>query len=237
MIDVTLHNFETEVIAASMDQPVLVDFWALVRALQGDRTAAGKAGGRLRGRQAGQDRFRPEQQLAAAFGVRSIPTVVLLMNGRPVDGFMGALPEGKIREFLDKHLLPPRDMQGEPQDDMTPAPPEAPLTQEDATRSSRRLREAEPANDDFRFAYVKALLLAGRTDEAKVAFAPVIGKTQRRFDSLQRLLDAMDFAEVPDAARRRRCGREDRGEPARLPGALRQGAPADGAAAVDRRDG
>ena len=60
-----------------------------------------------------------------------------------------------------------------------------------------------PADDEARFEYVKALLLAGRTDDAKVAFAPVIGKTAtvRRFDSLQKWLDAIAFAhDVPDPA-------------------------------------
>ena len=44
-----------------------------------------------------------EQQLAGAFGIRSIPTCVLLIGGRPVDGFAGALPGGPVKEFLDKH--------------------------------------------------------------------------------------------------------------------------------------
>ena len=45
-----------------------------------------------------------EQQLSQAFGIRSIPTCVLMVDGKPADGFMDALPEGKLREFLDKHL-------------------------------------------------------------------------------------------------------------------------------------
>ena len=55
----------------------------------------------------------------------------------------------------------------------------------------------DPANDDARFDYVKALLVAGRADDAKVAFAPVIDKTLlvRRFDSLARWMDAIDFAD------------------------------------------
>ena len=58
-------------------------------------------------------------------------------------------------------------------------------------------------NDDARFDYVKALLLAGRSDDAKVAFAPVIAKTVavRRLDSLQRLMDAGDFAAKGAAAK------------------------------------
>ena len=188
MIDVTLQNFEAEVIAASMDQPVLVDFWApwcgpckvigpLLEKLETDYA------GRFKLVKIDSDQ---EQQLAGAFGVRSIPTVVLLMNGRPVDGFMGALPEGQIREFLDKHLPPGDEM---PDDDVLDDIPAAqadapPQTEEDAIAQLANACDAEPANEDFRFAYVKALLLAGRTDDAKVAFAPVIGKAQvvRRFD-------------------------------------------------------
>src|SRR5439155_8290349 len=67
-----------------------------------------------------------EQQLAGAFGIRSIPTVILLKNGQPVDGFMGALPEGKVKEFLDKHVpaAAPQEEEQPPEealDDATPA--------------------------------------------------------------------------------------------------------------------
>ena len=49
-----------------------------------------------------------QQAIAAQFGIRSIPTVKLFKDGRPVDEFAGALPEGEIRAFLDRHL-PPED--------------------------------------------------------------------------------------------------------------------------------
>ncbi|MDB5874152.1 MAG: thioredoxin-like protein, partial [Ramlibacter sp.] len=142
-----------------------------------------------------------EQQLAGAFGIRSIPTVVLLMNGQPVDGFQGALPEGKIREFLDKHLPEAEEGPGdEAEEELDPAA----ATPEAMLEKLQHAVATDPADDDARFHYVKALLLARRSDDAKVAFAPVIGKTAlvRRFDSLQRLMDAFDFAAAkPDAAK------------------------------------
>jgi putative thioredoxin len=204
MIDVTLENFESEVIAASMTQPVLVDFWApwcgpckvigpLLEKLEADYA------GRFKLVKIDSDQ---EQQLAGAFGIRSIPTCILLMNGQPVDGFMGAVPEGKVREFLDKHL-PPAGPQPEEE-----AVEEAPPGDLHPAAQLEKLQHAvatDPANDEARFEYVKALLLAGRTDDAKVAFAPVIGKTAvvRRFGSLQKLMDAIDFAaSEPDASKR-----------------------------------
>jgi putative thioredoxin len=192
MIDVTIENFESEVIAASMETPVLVDFWApwcgpckVIGPLLEKLEAA--YDGRFKLVKIDSDQ---EQQLAGAFQIRSIPTCVLMKNGQPVDGFMGAMPEGKIREFLDKHVPAVAEVEAEPEMDAAPL---------DAEGQRERLAEAvakEPDNDDARFEYVKWLLLAGHTDEAKVAFAPVIAKAAgvRRLDSLQRLIDAMDFA-------------------------------------------
>src|SRR6266568_2539552 len=176
MIDVTIENFEAEVIAASMTQPVLVDFWAT---WCGPCKVIGPILEKLEVEYAG--RFKlvkidsdQQQQLAAAFGIRSIPTCVLLMNGQPVDGFMGALPEGKIKEFLDKHVAPAGADDAE--EDVAL---EADDENADPAARLEKLQHAvatDPSNDDARFEYVKSLLLAGRDDDAKVAFAPVIDK-------------------------------------------------------------
>jgi putative thioredoxin len=195
MIDITIENFEQEVVAASLSQPVLVDFWApwcgpckaigpILEKLETDY------GGAFKLAKINSDE---EQQLAGAFGIRSIPTVVLMKNGQPVDGFMGALPEGQVREFLDKHVQALAEEQEEevlPEEDLQPADPGAQL---------ERLQHAvatDPANDDARFDYVKALLAAGREQDARRAFEPVANKVavSRKLDALARWLDAIAFA-------------------------------------------
>ena len=199
MIDVTIENFENEVIAASMDQPVLVDFWA---PWCGPCKTIGPILEKLETEFAGGFKLAKinsdeEQQLAAAFGIRSIPTVVLLKNGQPVDGFMGALPEGKVREFLSKHVTP-----GEPEPEEEPA--EEPEGELDPAQQLEKLQHAvatDPSNDDARFDYVKALLGAGRTADAKRAFEPVATKAAgvRRLEALKRWFDALDAAGQGDA--------------------------------------
>jgi len=84
---------------------VLVDFWA---AWCGPCRSLGPTLEKLADEFAGAFRLAKvdtdaQMQLAAVFGIRSLPTVVLLKQGQMVDGFMGALPEGAIREFLAKH--------------------------------------------------------------------------------------------------------------------------------------
>ena len=122
------------------------------------------------------------------------------MNGQPVDGFMGAMPEGQIRQFLDKHLPPAGE---EPEEEVVPeAPPAAAVDPASQLEKLQHAVATDPANDDARFDYVKLLLQLGRHDDAKVAFAPVIAKTTlvRRFDALQRWMDAIDFGAPPAGA-------------------------------------
>ncbi|PUE08434.1 thioredoxin [Limnohabitans sp. WS1] len=196
MMDVTIQNFEAEVIEASMTTPVLVDFWApwcgpcksLGPILERVETAYE---GRFKLVKINSDE---EQQLAQAFGIKSIPTCVLLMNGQPVDGFMGALPEGQVKQFLDKHL----PAEGELQAQAAAEEAHQHLEAGDALSARAALEQAlatDPGNDDARFDLVKLLIGHGELAEAAALLAPAMARipVPLRFEAQTQWLNALEF--------------------------------------------
>ena len=181
MSDITIKNFETELIQASMQQPILLDIWAPwcgpCRTLGPILEKVEKAyGGRFKLAKLNSDE-QPEiaGQLSQAFGVRSIPFCVLFDKGQPVDGFVGALPEAQVREFLDRHVPTEQAQQAEAEAEAA----EALEAGGDVDAALDKLQHAvaiDPANDAARCDYVKLLIENGRVALARAAWDPVAGK-------------------------------------------------------------
>jgi putative thioredoxin len=181
MQDISLQNFEADLITESIQQPVLLDIWA---PWCGPCKSLGPVLEKLETAYAGRFKLaklnsddQPEiaGQLSKMFGVRSIPFCVMFKDGQPVDGFVGALPESEVRAFLDKHV--PSTEEAAAEEDIEEA--QALLAEGDTDSALEKLQEAvavNPANDAARYDYLRALLGAGRVEEARRAYDPVASK-------------------------------------------------------------
>lgn len=113
IVDVTQDNAKALLVDESYTRPVVVDFWAdwcgpckslmpilekLANEYSGDFLLA-------------KVNVDEQQMIAGQFGVQSLPTVVVMQNGQPVDGFMGAQTEKEVRRILEKYLPKPWDKQ------------------------------------------------------------------------------------------------------------------------------
>ena len=165
VFDATAATFEDEVIRTSVETPVLVDFWApwcgpcktlgpLLEKLAADYNGAFVLA---------KIDVDKEQELAAAFQIRSVPTVMLVKGGQLVDGFPGALPEGQLREFLKHHGIEPAEAPAEPE---AVVEIEAPLDPHTEVMRLRKAIEAEPDKDELKLDLVLALLQTGAASEA-----------------------------------------------------------------------
>jgi putative thioredoxin len=166
--DATQANFEADVLNASFDQPVLVDFWAewcgpcktLGPLLE---KVVGEYNGAVRLAKVDCDK---EQQLAGMFGVRSIPTVVLVRDGQLADGFTGALPEAQLREFLSRHVQPGAAIEGVV-DEVDLGVPKPIETNEQAIARIQQEIATQPERDELKLDLALAQMRAGNASAAE----------------------------------------------------------------------
>lgn len=163
-MDVSLADFEEKVVAASHQQPVVIDFWApwcapckvLKPILE---KLAAEYGGKFHLAKVNSDE-NPE--LSAKYGVRGIPAVKAMVDGRIVDEFTGALPEGQVRAWLDK-LIP------SPAEELRMAAQQR-VAAGDLAGALQQLAQAavlDPNNEWVRVDSAEIMLALGEVDEAQ----------------------------------------------------------------------
>lgn len=210
VFDVAQESFEAEVLQASLTTPVLVDFWAtwcepcktlgpMLEKLAADYNGAFRLG---------KVDVDTQQELAGMFGIRSVPTVVLVKDGQVLDGFTGVLPESQLREFLSRHLQPLEAAAAEEEADE--AEEETP---EQAITRLQQAIAAEPGKAEWKLELALALMRLGHADaaEAELTALPANLATDARAVRLRNQIDlARAMEDAPELAElQRRVAADD----------------------------
>lgn len=196
-LDVGLADFQQQVIEESKRRPVVVDFWApwcgpcksLKPILE---KLAAEYGGKFLLAKINSDE---NQELAARYGVRGIPSVKAFLDGEPVDEFSGALPEAEVRGFLDRLIPSPADELRAEAAELRRAG--------DIAAALKKLADAsriDPVHVGVRLDAAEIMLDLGESDEASRLLASVPGEADPRVPQLKARLQFMGAAGDDEAA-------------------------------------
>ena len=197
VVNIDEQNAARYLIDESMQRPVLIDFWAdwcgpcktLMPILE--KLASEYAGAFLLAKVNADE----QQMIAQQFGVRSLPTVMLMQNGQPVDGFAGAQPETAVRDLLEKYLPSPFDGVLQEAAGL--------LEAGDAAAAVAMLRTAYDESGrrhDVAMAYAHALIEARRLDDAQALLdtVPMVDQDPLYDQMLAQLNLAREAAQSPE---------------------------------------
>ena len=171
MITVTLDNFQHVVVEESKNKLVLVSFWAqqVPESVElRDKLAAKLSGLNDHITLATVD-CQSEGQIAEQFGIKGLPTAILLKDAQPLDGISGPQDDASIANFLDKHLPKPEDI--------LLAQAKVALKDNLLVEAQNAVRQAHQIDNnraDIKLVLINVCLLTGKTSEAKTLLSTIM---------------------------------------------------------------
>lgn len=164
VVDITPENFQQVILQQSQEKLVLVDFWAswcepckdlmpMLEKIAGEYTEHMILA---------RVDCEAQQEIAAQFGIRNLPTVMVVQNGQPVDGFAGMQGEAQIREMLSKYLPQPGDAELQQALQLVQAG-----DYQQAFPLAKQAVDVNPDNIDARYTYIDCLIETGSLAQAK----------------------------------------------------------------------
>ena len=197
IVDLTVENFQQIILEVSKEKIVLIDFWAegyepckelspILEKIAGDYPDTLLL--------ARVDCER-EQQVAAQFGIRNLPTVMVVKDAQPVDGFAGMQPETEIRAMLGKYLPSPEDEFLAKAAELI-----ASGDYSGAFPMAKQAFEINPDNIDSKYLYIDCLIETGAVSTAKELLAEIkLVDQDQRYHTLQGKVElAEQAADTPE---------------------------------------
>lgn len=197
--DTTAADFATDVIDASQEIPILVDFWApwcgpckqLTPVIE---KAVTEAGGKI---QLVKLNIDEAPQIAQQMRIQSIPAVYAFFQGRPIDGFMGAVPESQVKSFIDRMVEMANAAAGPSPIDEAIEQAKAAFDSGDASTASAiygQILQQEPANIKALAGMGRCYVATGQIDGAQNMLAS-IPEDQQGEAEVAALRTALELAE------------------------------------------